>query len=72
METLALRLRELRGYHSQKETARQLGISQHSLKAYEEGRRTPRDEVIQRAALYYHVPTTYLCQKGGRGNLWKS
>ncbi|MBQ1376365.1 MAG: helix-turn-helix transcriptional regulator [Lachnospiraceae bacterium] len=47
------RLARLRGRRSQMEVAKELGISDSALSAYENGERTPRDEVKVRIAEFY-------------------
>ena len=52
--TAGERLRSLRGSRSQEEVAEAIGISQASYSAYENGLRTPRDDVKVRIADYYN------------------
>lgn len=47
-------LRELRGDRSQADVAKALMISDSALSAYENGERTPRDDVKRRIAEYYN------------------
>lgn len=46
-------MKELRGDRTQEEVAKALEISNSALSAYEQGERTPRDEVKIRIAKYY-------------------
>ena len=48
MENQAVRLRRLRGDRSLEEFARILGVTVSSLRAYEAGKRRPRDEIQAR------------------------
>ena len=56
VKKLGAYLRKLRGCRSLDETAAALRITADALRAYEEDRRIPRDEVVLRAAAYYGVP----------------
>jgi len=47
---------ELRDGRTRPYVTRKLGISVSALQSYEEGRRTPSDEVKTRIANYYQVP----------------
>lgn len=47
------KLRELRGEESMESLAKKLGISQQAISMYENGERTPRDEVKRNYAEYY-------------------
>ena len=49
------RLARLRGRRSQMEVSKELGISDSALSAYENGERTPRDEVKIRIAEFYNT-----------------
>lgn len=49
------KLIELRGDKTQVQVAKDLGISDSALSAYEQGVRIPRDEVKIRIAAYYGV-----------------
>ena len=49
------RLAELRGERTQAQVAKDLGISDAALSAYEQGTRIPRDEVKVKIAAYYGV-----------------
>ena len=49
------RLAELRGERTQAQVAKDLGISDAALSAYEQGTRIPRDEVKVKSAAYYGV-----------------
>ena len=51
--TAGEKLRELRGDKSQEEVARAVMISDSALSFYENGDRTPRDDVKKRLAEYY-------------------
>lgn len=55
-KNLGAYLRKLRGCRSLEKTAAALKITAESLRAYENGCRIPRDEVILRAAAFYGVP----------------
>ena len=52
--TAGEKLTALRGKRTQSVVAKALGISVSALSMYERGERTPRDEVKQRMAQYYH------------------
>ena len=54
------RLRQLRGNRTRQAVARDLGITVEALRAYEQGKRVPRDEVILRAAMYFRVPANFM------------
>ena len=56
MKQIGAKLRELRGDKVQSEVATDLKISISALSMYEQGERTPRDEVKKRFANYYGVP----------------
>ena len=60
MENVGERLRRLRGSTGEIQAAQALGITVQALKAYESGKRRPRDEIILRAALFYRVPPGFL------------
>ena len=47
------RLKELRGNRTLEEVASELGISPSALSNYENGIRTPRDQIKTRIAKYY-------------------
>ena len=49
------RLTKLRGTKSRTEVARDNNISYSTLQMYENGKRTPRDEIKIRLAKYYHT-----------------
>ena len=49
------RLIKLRGTKSRTEVARDNDISYSTLQMYENGKRTPRDEIKIRLAKYYHT-----------------
>ena len=51
--TTAEKLKALRGEKTQEEVAEALMISGSALSAYENGERTPRDEVKKRIAKFY-------------------
>ena len=51
--TVAEKLKALRGEKTQEEVAEALMISGSALSAYENGERTPRDEVKKRIAKFY-------------------
>ena len=51
--TAAEKLKALRGEKTQEEVAEALMISGSALSAYENGERTPRDEVKKRIAKFY-------------------
>ena len=55
IDRIKKRLVELRGERSQAQVARDLGISDSAISAYEQGDRIPRDEVKIRIANYYGV-----------------
>ena len=71
MENVGVRLRQLRGKTSPKAAAREIGVTEAALLAYEKGKRQPRDEVRIRAALYYGVPGSFLRDARGEA-AWKS
>ena len=50
------RLVELRGYKTQEEVAKDLGISISALSMYERGERIPRDNIKIRISQYYKRP----------------
>lgn len=50
-----LRLRELRGAKTQRDVAKQVGISCSALAMYETGERIPRDEIKVKLAKFYGV-----------------
>lgn len=54
------RLRDLRGDKTLHETASDLGITPSALSNYENGLRTPRDEVKFRIAKYYDKSIEYI------------
>lgn len=55
IDRIKKRLVELRGEKSQAQVAKDLGISDSAISAYEQGDRIPRDEVKIRIANYYGV-----------------
>lgn len=55
-EKMAKKLVELRGEKTREQVAVDLNISYSSLVSYENGDRTPRDEVKIRIANYYKTP----------------
>jgi len=59
MEKFGQRLRRLRGEHSQKEVAADLGIAVTTLSTLENQDSVPRGEVLQKVAEYYKVPISY-------------
>jgi len=59
-EKMAGILRALRGYRSQEEVAKAVGISVSALNMYESAQRIPRDEVKMALARYYNTDTTYI------------
>ncbi len=59
MENFGERLRKLRGQHSQKGVAAELGIPQTTLSTLENQKSIPRGEVVQKFADYYKVTISY-------------
>lgn len=56
MKQVGAKLKELRGCRTKTGVAAAVGISDSALSAYENGERTPRDEVKERLCAYYNVP----------------
>lgn len=54
-KTMGLRLKKLRGDKAVQEVAFDLGICPSALSNYENGIRTPRDQIKFRIAQYYNV-----------------
>ena len=59
-QAIAARLVQLRGRRSQSEVARELGISDSALSAYECGERIPRDELKLKMAEYFETSVQHL------------
>ena len=59
-QAIAARLVQLRGKRSQNEVARELGISDSALSAYECGERIPRDELKLKMAEYFETSVQHL------------
>lgn len=55
------------GVRTRQKAAEAMGITVEALRAYEEGRRVPRDEVIFRAARYYGVSASQLLRTRSAG-----
>lgn len=55
------KLKELRKLHSltAKQLGEKLGVSMHTVYAYEKGERTPRTHFISKLSSYFDVPTDY-------------
>lgn len=56
-QTIAKRLRELRGSKRQKEVAAALGIKLKAYQAYEETRALPPVNILQKIKEYYNLKT---------------
>lgn len=56
----AERLREARGDKTQANVAKELNITASAVAMYENGIRTPRDEIKEKMAKYYNKPVGYL------------
>lgn len=54
------RLRAARGEKTQADVAKVLGITSCAVAMYENGVRTPRDEIKEKMANYYNKPVGYL------------
>ena len=54
------RLRAARGEKTQADVAKVLGITSSAVAMYENGVRTPRDEIKEKMADYYKKPVGYL------------
>lgn len=54
-KTIGTRLRMLRGDKTIREVAKECGISYSALAMYENGHRTPKDEVKVKLARYYNT-----------------
>ena len=54
------RLTKLRGDKPQEKVAKAVGISVSALSMYEQGKRTPRDEIKVKLAEYYKTSVQYL------------
>ena len=54
--SIGKKLKALRGSKTQKEVARDLGITKSALAMYERDERVPRDEIKMRIAAYYNEP----------------
>lgn len=59
-ETTGEILRRLRGNRPVSVVADAVDITERALRSYERGERTPRDEVKQRIADYYHRSVGYI------------
>ena len=55
-ETIAKKLKKLRGEKSMREVANAVGISASALGMYETGKRIPRDSIKKKLAEYYQYP----------------
>jgi len=62
MESLSKKLIELRKEHkiTQEELSKKIGVSRTTLVNYENGRRKPDYEILQRIADYFEVSTDFL------------
>ncbi|MGG1878829.1 helix-turn-helix transcriptional regulator [Paenibacillus cisolokensis] len=54
------KLVELRGERKAEQVANDLGIPVRTLKSYEQGERTPKDNLKTKIAHYYNVPIEWL------------
>jgi len=59
-DSMAKKLKELRGTRSQREVAEAVGVSTSAYAMYEAGERTPRDEVKVRIAEFYKKSIKYI------------
>lgn len=55
MKSISQKLITLRGNKTQKEVAKNIGITASALANYEAGIRVPRDEIKKKIAAYYKV-----------------
>ena len=55
MKSISQKLITLRGNKTQKEVAKNIGITAFALANYEAGIRVPRDEIKKKIAAYYKV-----------------